>query len=281
MKRLLALALAFGLLGGAPAAMAQVGAANYQTALEFYKLGEWATAERILVELLVHAPNHHQARWTLASLYFRTSRETQARKLFAEIANREGGELARHAKAWLDANPLYEANAPFSPNASGSISLAAPEAGFQLAEFPTAPLSLRIPDGYELQSSQVERKNRLIHATYRFAPKAAPGLGIALEIVTLPNPEDASIHRITMIRELLADEGLNRNLPFRENEQLVHGRLAHVLGYTDARSPQLQVLAIGVASERYRVILRATCPDALSREHFPKLQGTLGSLRLR
>lgn len=281
MRRLLALALALGLCSGAPIATAQVGAANYQTALEFYKLGEWATAERILVELLAHVPNHHHARWTLASLYFRTSRESQARKLFEEIAKSEGGELARHAKTWLDANPLYEASATFSPNASGSISLADLEAGYRLAEFPTAPLTLQIPDGYELQSSQVERKNGLILAAYRFAPPGAPGLALSLEVVTLPTREDASIHRVAMIRELLADEGLNRNLPFRESEQLVHGRLAHVLGYPDARAPQIQVLAIGVASERYRVLLRAACPDALSREHLPKLQGTLGSLRLR
>ncbi|MNR91775.1 hypothetical protein D3C72_227910 [compost metagenome] len=256
---------------------------NYQTALEFYRLGEWTTAERILGEILSHASDHHQARWTLASLYVRTGRKEAATQLFTEIAKREGGDLAKHAKAWLEANPPVEVGPAFTPDASGSVSLAGAEAGYQLATFPTAPLSLQIPEGYKLQTSEVKRQGSQWHARYLFAPdaKAAKRLGLAVEVVTLTEPEPASNHRVVMVREMLSRDGLNRNTPFREQDQLVHGHLARYLGYSDPVEPRVQVLALGVATDRYRVILRAACHESILKQHLPKQQGALGSLRLR
>ena len=283
-RHLLAWGLGLLLLGSAPA-LAQFDShqANYQTALEFFRLGEWTTAERILGEILSHTPDHHQARWTLASLYVRTGRKEEATRLFGEIAAREGGDLAKHAKAWLEANPATEVGPAFTPDASGSISLADAEAGYQLATFPTAPLSLQIPVGYKLQSSDVKRRGEQIQARYLFAPdaKAAKRLGLTVEIVTLGRSEPASNHRVIMIREMLARDGLNQNTPFREQDQLVHGNLARYLGYSDPAEPRVQVLTLGVATDRYRVILRAACHASIGKQHLPKLQGTLGSLRLR
>jgi hypothetical protein len=284
----LALALALALMVGAPNAQAQFDKThNYHTALEFYRLGEWVTAERILVEILDQNANHHEARWTLASLYLRIGRPEDAKTLFTEIANREGGELARHAKAWLaeHAAPEPSALAAFTPDASGSITLASAVAGYHLAEFPTAPLSLQVPAGYKLQSSDVQRQGELITARYLFAPdaKASARLGLRVEVITLGRGQelDAGNHRRVMIREMLSRDGLDRNTPFREQDQLVHGQLAHYLGYADPKEPRVQVLALGVANARYRVILRAACHASISKQHLPKLQGSLGSLRLR
>ncbi len=285
-----ALALALGLLlmGGAPNAQAQFDDThNYRTALEFYRLGEWGTAERILIEILDRNADHHQARWTLASLYLRIGRQEAATPLFTEIANREGGELARHAKTWLaeSAAPEKSALAAFTPDASGSVTLASATAGYHLAEFPTAPLSLQIPAGYKLQRSDVRRQGEVIQARYLFAPdaKASARLGLTVEVLTLGRGQelDAGNHRMVMIREMLSRDGLNRNTPFREQDQLVHGHLAHYLGYADPKEPRVQVLALGVANARYRVILRAACHESISKQHLPKLQGSLGSLRLR
>lgn len=288
MIRQLALALGLGLLlmGGALPAQAQFDGnrTSYQTALEFYRLGEWVTAERILGEILIQSPDHHQARWTLASLYLRTGRKETATRLFTEIALREGGELATHAKAWLEANRATETQGPaFTPDASGSVTLASPQAGYQLATFPTAPLSLQIPTGYKLQHSEVKRQGDFIQARYLFAPdaKATKRLSLTVDVVTLGQPEEASNHRVLMTREMLARDGLNRNIPFREQDQLVHGHLARYLGYADPTEPRVQVLALGVATDRYRVIMRAACHGSIAKQHLPKLQGALGSLRLR
>lgn len=281
----LALALGLGLLTATPSALAQFDShqANYQTALEFYRIGEWSTAERILGEILSHAPDHHQARWTLASLYVRTGRKEAGRRLFAEIASLEGGDLAKHARAWLDANPLETTLPAFTPDASGSVTLADPEGGYHLATFPTAPLSLKIPAGYKLQNSEVKRLGDGYQARYLFAPdlKAAKRLGLWVELTTLGTPEPASNHRVIMVREMLSRDGLNQNTPFREEDPLIHGHLARYLGYSDPKEPRVQVLALGVATDRYRVILRAACHESITKQHLPKLQGALGSLRLR
>ena len=286
--RKLALALGLGLLltGGALPASAQFDAnqTNYQTALEFYRIGEWSTAERILGEILSQTPDHHQARWTLASLYVRTGRKDAATRLFSEIASREGGELAKHAKAWLDANQATAENRPpFTPDASGSVALAEPAEDFHLATFPTAPLTLQVPVGYKLQRSEVKRQGDIILARYLFAPdaKAAKRLGLWVDVTTLGTPQEASNHRVLMVREMLSRDGLNRNTPFREQDQLVHGHLAHYLGYPDPTEPRVNVLALGVATDRYRVILRAACHESITKQHLPKLQGALGSLRIR
>lgn len=288
MIRRLALALGLGLLllGAAPPAKAQFDGnrTSYQTALEFYRLGEWVTAERILGEILSQSTDHHQARWTLASLYLRTGRKEAATRLFTEIASREGGDLAAHAKAWLEANGTEETQGPtFTPDASGSVTLAGPQAGYQLATFPTAPLSLQIPTGYKLQQSEVKRQGDLFQARYLFAPdlKAAKRLSLSVEVITLAKPEEASNHRVLMIRDMLARDGLNRNIPFREQDQVVNGHLAHYLGYAEPTEPRVQVLALGVATDRYRVIMRAACHGSIAKQHLPKLQGALGSLRLR
>ncbi len=286
--RKLALTLGLGLLlsGGALPAWAQFDAnqTNYQTALEFYRIGEWVTAERILGEILSQTPGHHQARWTLASLYVRTGRKDAATRLFTEIASREGGELAKHAKAWLDSNqPSAETLVPFTPDASGSVDLEAPAEGFQLATFPTAPMTLQIPVGYKLQSSDVKRQGDLIQARYLFAPdaKAAKRLGLWVDITTLGTPQEVNNHRVILTREMLSRDGLNRNTPFREQDQLVNGHLARYLGYPDPAEPRVKVLALGVATDRTRVILRAACHESITKQHLPKLQGALGSLRIR
>jgi tetratricopeptide (TPR) repeat protein len=291
MRRLslaLGLAIALALSVAAVPAAAQVNslATSHQTALEFYRLGDWATAERILLEILSQAPDHHQARWTLANLYLNTGRAENARKLIAEVARRAKGDLAAQAQAWIDRNggmEAPEAPRPFTPDASGSLTLAPAQDGFQLAEFPTAPLTLRIPEGYRLQSSNAERSGGAIHATYRFGPDGHPldRLGLTVEVTTLARPEEAPLQQVSLSRAMLARDGLDRNTPFRERDQLVNGHHARFLGYSDPSTPQVQVLVLGIATERYRVILRSACHEDHLRTHLPRQHETLGSLRLR
>lgn len=283
----LALALTLGVaLFATPPARAQFGEsqANYQTALEFYRLGEWLTAERILLEILNRDPGHHQARWTLANLYLRIGRADAASPQMRAVAQGEGGELARQAQAWLDANAeATKAPAAFTPDASGSISLEEVENGYQWAAFPTAPLHLRIPADYSLQGTEIRRQGDQIRARYVFAPDAASAerLGVSVELTTLERGIDPGNHRVVLVREMLSRDGLSQNTPFREEDQLVHGNLARYMGYRDPAAPNVQILALGVANARYRVILRAACPASLAAEHLPKIQTMLGSLRLR
>lgn len=285
-RLLLACTLGFLLVQSPSPAVAQDAetTSRYETALAFYRQGDWTTAERLLQELLGDSPDHHPARWTLATLYVRTGRPDTARRLVAEIAQREGGELGVKAKTWLaEMDASRHSRPPFTPDASGSVALSEPQAGFVEASFPTAPLTLRIPQAFALQGSEVKRLGEVIQARYRFAPdaQAARRLGVIVEVTTLPKEQELGNHRVLMIRELLSRDGLSRTTPFREQDVLLHGHLARYLGYMDPAVPGVNVLALGIATERYRVILRAACHETELKEQLPKLQATLSSLRIR
>lgn len=281
----LTLALAVA-LGGAfmPARVHADPLANsYRTAGEFYKLGEWATAERLLREILSQSPNHHPARWMLASLYLKTGRAAEARPLIQAVAQGAQGDLAKEAQAWLSSNEAPPPAAPFTPDASGSVTLAPTRDGFQEASFPTAPLNLRIPAGYQLVSSRVERGSGTLSATYRFAPDRlrAESLGLEVSITTLERPVEDALNRVLVSRAMLARDGLTSNTPFRERDQVVNGHYARFIGYSNPKNPRIQHFTLGVATPKYRVILHSACDEESRTIHLPLLQTTLGSLQLR
>lgn len=279
----LALSLALGGVLAPASVQADPLANSYRTAQEFYKLGEWATAERLLQEILSQSPNHHAAGWMLANLYLKTGRAQEARPLIERVAQGAEGEIAKEAQDWLSRHEAAAPEAPFTPDASGSVTLAPPAGGFQEARFPTAPLHLRIPAGYQLVSSRVEKASGVLTATYRFAPDRlrAESLGLEVAITTLERPVESTLNRTLMSRAMLARDGLTRTTPFRERDQVVNGHHARFIGYSNPANPQIQHFTLGVATSKYRVILHSAC-DAESRAiHLPLLQTTLGSLRLR